>query len=167
MTLPFILLGVLLLSGCGQSGSNSYGASSNTTYNSTPPTTPIQPPTPQTSDTGTQAGSFTLKTETNTALGTILVADNGMTLYTYAPDSAGVSNCYGTCATAWPPYMASSGQPLTMAAGISGKLSTIKRSDGTMEIAYNNRPLYFFAKDAKTGDTNGQGLGGVWYVVKP
>jgi predicted lipoprotein with Yx(FWY)xxD motif len=28
-------------------------------------------------------------------------------------------------------------------------------------------PLYFFANDVAPGDTNGQGIGDVWYVVGP
>ena len=28
-------------------------------------------------------------------------------------------------------------------------------------------PLYYFHEDAAAGDTNGQGLGGVWFLVSP
>ena len=32
--------------------------------------------------------------------------------------------------------------------------------------AYNGWPLYTFIKDAKPGDVTGDGVGGVWHVVK-
>jgi predicted lipoprotein with Yx(FWY)xxD motif len=49
----------------------------------------------------------------------------------------------------------------------ASKLGTITRSDGTTQVTYNNMPLYFFFKDQKAGDTNGQGVGSVWYVATP
>ena len=36
-----------------------------------------------------------------------------------------------------------------------------------MQVAINGSPLYYFAKDAKAGDTNGQGVGGKWFVASP
>jgi len=51
-------------------------------------------------------------------------------------------------------------------AGISGKLGTITRADGTMQVTYNGMPLYFWVHDAKAGDTSGQGIGG-FSVAKP
>ena len=36
-----------------------------------------------------------------------------------------------------------------------------------IQVTYNGWPLYFYAGDTAPGDTNGQGQGGVWYVVDP
>jgi predicted lipoprotein with Yx(FWY)xxD motif len=44
-------------------------------------------------------------------------------------------------------------------------LGTIIRDDGTVQVTYNDLPLYYFANDAKPGDTVGQNVGGVWFVV--
>jgi hypothetical protein len=33
-------------------------------------------------------------------------------------------------------------------------------------VTHGGKPLYYFAGDAKPGDTNGQGVG-VWYAVTP
>ncbi|MFK8014641.1 MAG: di-heme oxidoredictase family protein [Gammaproteobacteria bacterium] len=82
-------------------------------------------------------------------------------LYVFDGDlGADGSNCNGGCATNWPPLLVTDG----MATGAS-RLSIITRDDGTKQAAYEGRPLYFFAGDSVAGDTNGQGQGGVWWLV--
>jgi hypothetical protein len=39
------------------------------------------------------------------------------------------------------------------------------RNDGSLQATYNGRPLYFYANDSASGQTNGQGLGNVWWTV--
>jgi predicted lipoprotein with Yx(FWY)xxD motif len=115
----------------------------------------------------TGGGPLTV-TVTNTAtLGNFLIGYKGMTLYTYALDTAGVSTCTGACATNWPAAIVTG--VLTPGSGITDttKLSTYKRSDGRSQVTYNGKPLYYFTGDKKAGDTFGQGVGGVWYVVNP
>lgn len=102
----------------------------------------------------------------NATLGNYLVASNGMTLYYFTKDAPGVSNCSGACAVNWPPYTGSTSDVLA-GDGIAGTVSTITRADGTTQLTYNGAPLYFWSKDAKPGDTTGQNIGGVWFVVKP
>lgn len=109
-----------------------------------------------------------LGTDGTTTLGTYLVGSNGMTLYTYAKDTKGVSNCAGTCAQNWPPYLIASTDALAnLEYDVTGTAGTITRADGTMQVIYDGMPLYFYAKDIQSGDTNGQNVGGVWSVVKP
>ena len=98
--------------------------------------------------------------------GDFLVAANGMTVYTFKNDKAdsGESACYDKCAEAWPPVLADS--PVA-GKGATGKLGTIKRTDGKMQVTYNGWPLYFFVKDKAAGDKTGDGVGKVWFVVKP
>ncbi|MBU6141683.1 hypothetical protein KGO95_01005 [Patescibacteria group bacterium] len=114
-----------------------------------------------------RAVSPVLSVASSTSLGNYLVASNGMTLYVYAKDAAGVSNCSGVCAVNWPPYQPVQNEPLLAADGVTGKLATITRDDGTMQLTYNGEPVYFWKNDTKPGDTTGQGVGGVWYVAKP
>ena len=109
----------------------------------------------------------TLALGTDATLGSYLKATSGMTLYTYASDSAGTSTCSNDCATAWPPYEVTSADNLTADPGITGTLGTITREDGTLQVTYNGMPLYFYAQDVNPGDTNGQGVGGIWNVAKP
>lgn len=125
------------------------------------------PQQPATGDGTGPAQNLTLGTGSSAQLGTYLIAYNGMTLYTYAKDSQDKSTCTGGCATTWPPYTIPAGTPVHLQAGVVGKAGMIARADGSMQVTYNGRPLYFYAGDTNGGDTNGQGIGGVWYVAKP
>ena len=98
------------------------------------------------------------------ALGSILTDASGMTLYRYTKDQPGLSTCNDSCATAWPPLLLSDGDP-TGPAPVSSDLGTIMRADGSRQVTYDGMPLYYWAKDAKPGDTTGQNVGGVWFVV--
>ncbi|MDE2384658.1 MAG: hypothetical protein KGO53_08570 [Alphaproteobacteria bacterium] len=89
----------------------------------------------------------------------MLTAENGMTLYVYDKDAGGVPSCDGDCAKNWPPYAAKEGDTAKK------DWSMVKRSDGSLQWAYEGKPLYFFAKDAKKGDKTGDGMGGAWHVV--
>ena len=40
------------------------------------------------------------------------------------------------------------------------------RKDGAEQWAFKGMPLYYWAGDSKPGDTNGDGVGGVWHVLK-
>ncbi len=102
----------------------------------------------------------------DSAKGKILVDGNGMTLYIYTRDSANTSNCTGACAKNWPALPAVSAA--NIGAGVDATLvGSITRSDGTTQATYKGMPLYTYASDMKPGDLNGQGKGGVWYVISP
>ena len=103
----------------------------------------------------------------NDTIASFLIAgSNNMTLYTFANDPAGASSCEGGCLENWPAYTVASPADATLAPGIPGFVSVITRSDGALQIAYNDRPLYFFIGDQAPGDATGEGAGGVWYVVR-
>ncbi|HEY0918239.1 hypothetical protein [Devosia sp.] len=89
----------------------------------------------------------------------VLTDANGMTLYTYDKDTAGVSNCYDQCAVNWPPLFAAEG------AAAEGAFTIVTRTDGTKMWAYDGMPLYLWVKDTKPGDTTGDGVGGVWHTA--
>jgi len=101
-----------------------------------------------------------------TSAGDILVAPNGMTLYIFDKDTQGaaMSACTGGCIANWPPFVAASG---AMAEG-DYTIVDVTDKDGKAEKmwAYKGMPLYFWKNDAKPGDTTGDGVGGVWHVVK-
>ena len=91
----------------------------------------------------------------------VLVGAGDMTLYTFDRDPAGSgkSVCNGPCATNWPPLMASQAP--------SGDYSLVTRDDGTTQLAYKGKPLYYWAKDTKPGDKTGDGVNQVWRAARP
>jgi len=105
------------------------------------------------------------------ALGTVLTGKNGLTLYVYDNDTTpNKSACSGDCATNWPPLTVAAGSAPTAASGISGKLGTFKRDDGTTQVTYAGWPLYTFVEDKKPGEDNGtdsKAFGASWYPLHP
>jgi predicted lipoprotein with Yx(FWY)xxD motif len=103
--------------------------------------------------------------KTATISGTkVLTNAKGFTLYWFAPDTATKSNCNGACAKFWPPVKG----PATAGSGVTGKLSTITRSDGSTQATYNGHPLYTFTSDTAPGQAKGNGIntaGGLWHEV--
>ena len=94
-------------------------------------------------------------------LGDILTDADGMTIYYFANDTEGVSNCDEDCLANWPPVVVD-GEP-TAGDGVDAELGTID-VDGETWLTVNGFPAYYFAGDAAAGDTNGQGVGDVWWV---
>ena len=93
----------------------------------------------------------------------MLVGESGMTLYVFDRDTAGSgkSACNGPCATNWPPLVViGNAQPVP-------GYTIVMRDDGRKQWAYKGRPLYFWAKDAKPGDTAGDNFNNVWHVARP
>ena len=95
---------------------------------------------------------------------TVLTNSSGFTLYWFAPDTPTKSNCNGSCATFWPPVKG----PVTAGSGVTGKLGTITRADGSTQATYNGHPLYTYKGDTAPGQNKGNGLnisGGLWHEV--
>ena len=46
-------------------------------------------------------------------------------------------------------------------------LGTVAHPGAGTQVTYNGWPLYLFSGDSDPGDTNGQGQGGVWFVLDP
>jgi predicted lipoprotein with Yx(FWY)xxD motif len=147
LTLVVLSIAVLALAACTSSYSS--GAA--------PAVAPTSAPA------GATAG---LQVAQNAGLGKFLADQDGRTLYVFLKDTKSVSNCSGGCAATWPPLKTQdkpSGQN-----GVDGSLlGTIQRDDGSTQVTYNGWPLYYYAPDQALGDTKGQGVGQVWYVVGP
>lgn len=112
------------------------------------------------------AAAANLMTQQSATLGDYLVDSNGMTLYIYTKDQPGTSTCYNGCATNWPPLL-TNGAPVAGTGVTASMLGTTQRTDGSTQVTYNGWPLYYFVADKAAGDTNGEGKGGVWYVMTP
>ncbi len=108
------------------------------------------------------AGCYSMPHAQVMTQGGALVGANGMTLYTFDKDMAGSgkSVCNGACATNWPPLTA------TAAPGGEG-YSLVTRDDGTKQVAYKGKPLYYWAQDTKPGDKGGDGKINLWHTATP
>jgi predicted lipoprotein with Yx(FWY)xxD motif len=101
-------------------------------------------------------------------LGPYMVGPDGMTLYIFTPDPLDQSVCSGQCLERWPALTVESADDLTAAEGIPGELGTITREDdGTLQVTYNGLPLYYWVRDEAVGDTTGNRVGHVWWVMPP
>jgi predicted lipoprotein with Yx(FWY)xxD motif len=94
----------------------------------------------------------------------ILTDDQGMTLYHLTRDQNGSSSCYDACAAAWPPIIVDA-VPSVQDGSLAQNLGLSARNDGTQQLTYQGQPLYHYVGDSQPGDTNGQGSGGVWFVL--
>jgi predicted lipoprotein with Yx(FWY)xxD motif len=149
LSIPAIAVCSLALAACGSSSTGTTAGSATNT----------QPP-------GASATASVVKLATNPTYGRILVDDQGMTLYRLSGESPGKLICTSSaCLGVWRPLTASAaGKP----SGEVGALSTITRSNGTVQVTYQGSPLYTFAQDKHPGEANGQGLKdvGTWSVIK-
>ena len=105
-------------------------------------------------------------------LGDYLSDKDGMTLYTFEQDSKNElkSSCLDECVKNWPPFLATPDEKETLKFSddaLSKNLNLFEREDGSVQCAYGNSPIYYYAQDTKSGDTKGQGLGDVWFVARP
>lgn len=108
---------------------------------------------------------YTIGLGTDAKLGNYLVDSQGNTLYYFDQDPAGASVCSGTCLENWPAFHADG---IQVPKGVNASdFSEITREDGTKQTTFKGYPLYYFVKDAKRGDLNGQAVNNVWYVVDP
>jgi predicted lipoprotein with Yx(FWY)xxD motif len=112
--------------------------------------------------TAAQAAGRVTVAVASSRLGDILVDGDGRTLYAFTKDKGDQSACSGGCATNWPALTGTA----TAGTGIQASLlSTSMQANGKSQVTYGGKPLYYFAGDAKPGDTNGQGIGNVWFAL--
>lgn len=113
-------------------------------------------------------GAAAVEVSESADFGPILVDGEGMSLYLFTNDAqnSGTSTCADDCLVEWPPLL-SDGNPVAGEGADAAMHGTITRDDGTIQVTYNGWPLYYFADNAAPGDTNGQSLGDVWFLVTP
>ena len=112
--------------------------------------------------TAAEAAGGTTVAVASSGLGDILVDGDGRTLYAFTKDKGDQSACSGQCASTWPALTGTA----TAGTGVQASLlSTSTQANGQAQVTYGGKPLYYFAGDAKPGDTNGQGVGDVWFVL--
>jgi predicted lipoprotein with Yx(FWY)xxD motif len=146
----FLAALTLAAAACGGNNNNESSGTAATAAPAGPTTTAAQ-----------KAGGTTVAVASST-LGNILVDGDGRTLYAFTKDKGDQSACSGDCATSWPALTG----PATAGTGVQASLlSTSMQANGTSQVTYGGKPLYYFAGDAKPGDTNGQDVGNVWFAL--
>ena len=138
------LAGVLVLAGCGAST------------------------TPSSTTAGTSGPAESVRTASS-SVGTYLVDSSGHALYVFAADTAGHSNCTGSCLTYWPIEPAPASIP-SSPAGVTATLGVLARPDGAKQLTIDGLPAYTYAGDTAPGTTAGQGVnasGGIWWLITP
>ena len=161
---------VVLVAACGSTTS---GSGTVSTAGGTTPTTSSSnggggrygsgggtTPTPNTSGSVIKTATVTV----NSTSESILTNAQGLTLYYRTSDAPPSTVCSGGCASAWPPLVMSSSSAPTSAASLPGKLTIVADANGN-QVEYNGHPLYTYSGDTASGQTTGEGVGGVWHVV--
>ncbi|CAN7341145.1 hypothetical protein LJR153_001976 [Paenibacillus sp. LjRoot153] len=114
---------------------------------------------------GTKAVNSSVKTSKSDQLGTYLVDANGMALYLFTKDKADVNSCVGQCIVNWPIFYDAN---LTVSSDLNAsEFGEFTRTDGIKQNTYKGWPLYYWIKDKNPGDTTGQNVGKVWFVLDP
>jgi predicted lipoprotein with Yx(FWY)xxD motif len=146
----------LLLAACGGSSGSSGSAGST----ATPSTTAAG----QATGVALNPPGTTVLIVQKSDLGYVLAEANGLVVYTYGKDTkGGVPSCTGSCASLWPPV---TGNPKSLSADtLPGTLGTVATANGAKQVTYNGYPLYTY-KGAKPLSTTGNGVGGLWHVIK-
>jgi predicted lipoprotein with Yx(FWY)xxD motif len=160
-----LMAAMLVLSACGTDADE--GGDATTTAPAEETTTTAA--APDTTVAGDDGATTTAAGETadgvhasETDLGSILVDAEGFTLYVFTNDVGGESSCYDSCEATWPVVPGDTAIGSDLDAAMFG---TTARTDGTEQLTVNGQPLYRYAPDTSPGDTNGQEVGGVWFVV--
>jgi predicted lipoprotein with Yx(FWY)xxD motif len=137
-----VAVGVLGLAGCG-SGDGGSGAGPG----------------------GSSAAAGAVLSTADSDLGTVVVDADGRTAYVFDKDTAGSgrSACSGDCLAKWPAVTTDSDSP--QVDGVTAKVGTITRDDGSRQVTLEGMPLYLYAGDSQAGDVTGQAVGGIWWVV--
>ncbi|SEB61177.1 Predicted lipoprotein with conserved Yx(FWY)xxD motif [Paramicrobacterium humi] len=114
----------------------------------------------------TSASSEVALSTADSSIGTIVVDGTGKAVYQFDNDTQNgdSSSCTGQCAANWPAVPGSDAPKLD---GVTGEVGTITGVDGEPQLTLNGWPLYYYVGDNAAGDTYGQGLQGIWWVLTP
>lgn len=159
----FAFAAVFVLAACSSDSSTT--ASSSSSSSSSSVTTTSAAATSSSSSAASSTSAASVGTAANAKIGqTILVDGKGMTVYLFANDTGTTSAVPANIAANWPPVTAT-GTPTAGPGLDASKLTVAAQADGTQQLSYNGHLLYLFIGDKAAGDANGQGLGGIWFVL--
>ncbi|MBT2482708.1 SCO0930 family lipoprotein [Streptomyces sp. ISL-94] len=159
---------VLAASACGPADDKAAGTAAPAGAASAQASSQASSPAPAADGSAAKPGGQPAVTATTVdQLGSVLTDGAGLTLYRFDKDTAKPpkSNCDGDCAKTWP--VVAAGDAAAAAGTDPALLGEVVRSDGTRQLTVAGWPAYRFNKDARAGDVNGQGVGGVWFAFAP
>ena len=111
------------------------------------------------------AAHHAVKIQHKEGVGKYLADSEGKALYWFKKDTPGTSACAGPCVEKWPIYHRDGVKPPE---GVKAEdFATIIRSDGQKQTTFRGYPLYYWMNDKQAGDTSGQGVNNVWYLIDP
>jgi len=151
---------LVLVAACGQSGAASPSSAATEAASAAASAAPSGGSTEP-------AQAYEVDVATDATVGAHLTGEDGKSLYVLTKDSSGKSNCSGTCAANWPPFLLNASDTVKAGSGVTGTIASFKRDDGTTQVTINGMPLYYFSGDTGAGQVNGQGIGGVWFAAGP
>ncbi len=158
------LLGALVLASCqaAEDGATTQSAADEPTQAAAESVSAASPAP----DEGDPASGEVRLTVAETTAGPALAGEDGMTLYVLFGDNEDGSGCIDACEGAWPPFTIEAGTEIVAGEGVTGEFPTTTRPDGTTQVTWFGRPLYYYASDTSPGDANGHEVGDVWFVVE-
>jgi predicted lipoprotein with Yx(FWY)xxD motif len=166
LTVPLVALG-LTLAACGSDGDDQAPEQTTTAAaasgaSTAPDTTEQKPEQPAAAATGTKI------TTGDSQFGEILFDGDDRAIYYFDKEQNGRSECYGACAVAWPPVL-TDGRPFSAGGAQSNLVGSVKRDDGTTQVTYDGRPLYYYVDDPPGVILchNVEEFGGLWLAVEP
>ncbi len=111
------------------------------------------------------AAHHAVKIHEKEGVGKFLTDTEGKSLYWFKKDAPGTSACAGPCVEKWPIYYRDA---VKAPEGVKAEdFGTITRGDGSKQTTFRGYPLYYWVNDKQAGDTSGQGVNNVWYVIDP
>jgi predicted lipoprotein with Yx(FWY)xxD motif len=164
----FLVIGLLALAGCGDDDDDAAG-----------PTTQGEAAMKKEGDAMKKEGDAMKKEgdamKAGTAIavgqsefGEMLFDANDQAIYIFQNDAPGESACYDECAEAWPPVL-TEGEPKAGDGVDEARLGTTRRDDGTTQVTYAGKPLYFYAHE-EPGEVKCHNVnlnGGFWWAIGP
>ncbi|MGH8873025.1 MAG: COG4315 family predicted lipoprotein [Acidimicrobiia bacterium] len=167
-TLTLLVAGLMVIAACGADTEEGTSETTGADTGDTTTTAVVEEETTTTTAGGEETTTTAVEEvvegvhAAETDLGTILVDTEGFTLYVFTNDTAGESTCNEGCIDTWPAVPGDTAIGSDLDATLFG---TTTRTDGSEQLTVNGQPLYRYTPDAAPGDANGQGVGGVWFVV--
>ncbi|WP_109507547.1 hypothetical protein [Nocardioides speluncae] len=168
-----LALGLTLLAACGEDPESATNQADPTASDgagtptiSQPPSTPTTAPPESPPQASGPSGPRIVVEDSE--FGSMLFDGGGQAIYLFDVESTSKPACYDACAEAWPPVL-TEGKPVAGAGVRAPLLGTTKRTDGTVQVTYNDHPLYYYAHEGR-GEVKCHDVflnGGNWYVVQP